>query len=242
MNANIKSNIAIILSVVAILLSTFGGGLQKGNQATGPDAYMKSVAREAGIGSRAYDRCLADETMKGFVDDDIAEAENIARLAELAGLGTPLNLVMTDEQVIIVNGAYPYEFFKIMMNEIDMEGKVSEEILAQFEVMEVTPLLRDVVRGFDPSVDHYRGSENPEVLLIEYSDFECPYCARIHTTLSQIVQEHDNFTWVYRHLPLNFHPQAFPAAIASECVAENEGNNAFWNFADTIFENQDKLQ
>jgi len=97
-------------------------------------------------------------------------------------------------------------------------------------------------RPFDPVTDHYRGSGSPSITIIEYSDLECPFCARVHDTFKQIVDEHTDVTWVYRHLPLSFHPQAMPAAIASECVAREEGNEAFWNFADTIFANQEQLQ
>ena len=85
-------------------------------------------------------------------------------------------------------------------------------------------------------------NENPEFTVIEYSDFECPFCSRVHPTLDRLAEENDNVTWVYRHLPLSFHPQALPAAIASECVAQEEGNDAFWQFADTIFANQSELQ
>lgn len=245
MNANIKSNIAIVLSVVAILISTFFGGIPTGSQnATSGEAFIKSVARESGLSGRTFDKCYSDETgeMSERVGADISEVENFATMAGLDGVGTPFNIIITDTQVIPVPGAYPYEIFSILFNEINTLGEVSTEILESFQINSVDSSLRHVLRNFDPKEDHYQGSENPEILLIEYSDFECPYCASVHPTLDRLVSEHDNFTWVYRHLPLNFHPQAFPAAIASECVAEFEGNKAFWNFADTLFENQDKLK
>lgn len=93
------------------------------------------------------------------------------------------------------------------------------------------------------SEDHVRGAQNPEIYLIEYSDYECPFCARFHPTAQQVVDEYgDSVAWVYRHFPLDqIHPKARPAAEASECVAELGGEDAFWAFTDTIVENQERL-
>lgn len=85
--------------------------------------------------------------------------------------------------------------------------------------------------------DHWRGSTDAAVVLVEYSDFECPFCATIHPTLKRIVEESNGeVAWVYRHLPLDsIHPQALPAAVASECIAEQLGSEGFWAFADRVF-------
>ncbi len=85
--------------------------------------------------------------------------------------------------------------------------------------------------------DHVRGNRNAEVFLIEYSDFECPYCATFHETAQQVVDEYDGqVAWVYRHFPLDsIHPQSRPGANAVECVANLGGEDAFWNFTDAVF-------
>ncbi|KKU09887.1 MAG: Sodium/proton antiporter [Candidatus Woesebacteria bacterium GW2011_GWB1_45_5] len=90
--------------------------------------------------------------------------------------------------------------------------------------------------------DHIRGSKDAEIIVIEYSDFECPFCERFHPTMQQALKEYgDKIAWVYRQFPLtSIHPRALPAANASECVANLAGNNAFWKFADTVFGNQEK--
>lgn len=86
--------------------------------------------------------------------------------------------------------------------------------------------------------DHIKGSLDAPVKIVEYSDFDCSFCARFHTTMNSIVAQYpeDQVAWVYRHFPLEqIHPQAFSVALASECVAEVGGNEAFWTFTDGYF-------
>lgn len=90
--------------------------------------------------------------------------------------------------------------------------------------------------------DYIRGNEKAKITLVEFSDFECPFCARFHPTLQQVMQEYgDNVRLVYRHYPLPFHPNAQKAAEASECVAEQKSDAGFWAFNDAIFAENDKL-
>ena len=83
------------------------------------------------------------------------------------------------------------------------------------------------------SDDHVKGSENARVTLIEYSDFECPYCLNHKATIDKIVQNYgDQVRVVFRHYPLSFHANAEKAAEASECAAEQ---GKFWEMHDKIF-------
>ncbi len=87
--------------------------------------------------------------------------------------------------------------------------------------------------------DHIRGNPNAPLLIVEYSDFDCPFCQRFHTTMQKIMDEYGpggQVAWVYRHWPItSLHPSAGHIAEASECVAELGGNEAFWKFADLVF-------
>jgi len=85
--------------------------------------------------------------------------------------------------------------------------------------------------------DHIIGDINTPIVIVEYSDFECPFCGRAHPILESVVEKYEGkVAWVYRHFPLNqIHPKATPYAEASECVAELGGNDAFWKFSDIIF-------
>lgn len=88
--------------------------------------------------------------------------------------------------------------------------------------------------------DHILGNPDADVLIVEYSDYECPFCSRFHPTMEKIMDEYGEagkVAWVYRHFPLDqIHERARPAAEASECVAELGGNSLFWQFSKLVFE------
>ena len=94
------------------------------------------------------------------------------------------------------------------------------------------------LRPVSKSRDHIRGNPAAPVTLVEYSDFECPFCKAFHSTMKRLVNESNGqVNWVYRHFPLDtLHSKARKEAVASECAAELGGNDAFWKFADRFFE------
>lgn len=90
----------------------------------------------------------------------------------------------------------------------------------------------------DPQNDHIRGDlAKAKVAVIEYSDFECPFCKRHHPTMKQVMDAYKgDVVWVYRHFPLSFHANAQKEAEASECANELGGNDAFWKYTDAVFD------
>lgn len=85
--------------------------------------------------------------------------------------------------------------------------------------------------------DHVRGDKNAPLTLVEYSDYECPFCKAFHPTTDQMLKDFaGKIKLVFRHYPLSFHANAQKEAEASECIAELGGNEAFWKYTDKIFE------
>ena len=87
--------------------------------------------------------------------------------------------------------------------------------------------------------DHIRGNPNAPIVIIEYSDYDCPFCKNFHETMNKVMADYGKdgkVAWVYRHLPLEqLHPNAPKIAAAAECVASQGGDEAFWKFSDLVF-------
>jgi predicted DsbA family dithiol-disulfide isomerase len=93
------------------------------------------------------------------------------------------------------------------------------------------------VSELDDGVSPVRGSAHPKVTIVEFSDFECPYCRQVQSTLKQIVDGYGkDVRLVFKHLPLEGHRNSFPAARAAYCAAEQD---RFWQFHDALFSAQD---
>ena len=83
--------------------------------------------------------------------------------------------------------------------------------------------------------DHIIGNPNAAVVIVEYSDTECPWCKVFHETMWQIVTQYEGqVAWVYRHMP--FHNKSLKESQATECAAEIGGNDAFWQYLNRVFE------
>lgn len=109
-----------------------------------------------------------------------------------------------------------------------------------FENEEVVEIKEEKIQPITDK-DHIIGNPNADVIIIEYSDFECPYCQEFHTTMRRIMDDYGqtgSVAWIYRQAPIDeIHPNARRIALISECVSEIEGNSKFWNFTNQIFDN-----
>jgi protein-disulfide isomerase len=90
------------------------------------------------------------------------------------------------------------------------------------------------------SHDHIKGAASARITLIEYADFECPFCARAHEALTSLLPQYgDDVRLVYRHMPLvSMHPDATPAAEAAEAAG---AQGKFWEMHDALFAGQADL-
>lgn len=87
--------------------------------------------------------------------------------------------------------------------------------------------------------DHIIGNPNADIVMVEFSDTECPFCKRFHETLHQVIDNYGKdgkVSWVYRHFPIDqLHEKARKEAEATECAYELGGADAFWSYIDSIY-------
>jgi protein-disulfide isomerase len=98
----------------------------------------------------------------------------------------------------------------------------------------------DLAEPVDPDRDHVRGPDESPVTVVEYGDFECPYCGQAEPVVRELLGDYGNVRYVWRHLPLrDVHPHAQLAAEASEAAAKQ---GAFWEMHDLLLDRQDALR
>lgn len=95
-----------------------------------------------------------------------------------------------------------------------------------------------------PSVNEpWLGDKDARIVMVEYSDLECPFCKRIHPDLQKIYKDNGGkVAWVFRHFPLSFHPKAQKSAEAAECVYDELGSDGFWKMSDAIIEKMPAME
>ncbi len=138
--------------------------------------------------------------------------------------------------------------------QLETVAKQQDEILAKLKTLEANQkkLLASATptaRRKPPAVDYNKvykidiagspilGSPDAPVTIVEWSDFQCPYCARATPPLKEVQKKYgdDKVKLVFKHFPLSFHKAAKPAAIASMAAADQ---GKFWEFHDVLFKNQ----
>lgn len=138
--------------------------------------------------------------------------------------------------------ANPTKFIDALNNAVksaqEGEGKRrEEEEKKQLEASFNNPLQAEI-----RSDESWRGDKNAPITLIEYSDFECPFCSRGFSTVMELMNKYKGkIRFAYKHLPLSFHPQAMPASQYYEAIRLQSPEKA-WQFHDAIYKNQRALQ
>lgn len=94
--------------------------------------------------------------------------------------------------------------------------------------------------------DYIRGNPNAPIMIVEYSDYDCPFCQVFHQTMNQVINEYGQsgkVAWVYRQLPIqSLHPNAPRISEAALCVGDLAGQEGFWKFSDLVFSGREVNQ
>lgn len=136
----------------------------------------------------------------------------------------------------------PTEFIEALNNAVKsaQEGdrkKREDEEKAKFEESFKKPLVPEIREE-----ENIRGPKDAPLTLVEYSDFECPFCKRGYQTVQALLEKYDGkIRFVYKHLPLSFHPNAMPAAQYYEAL-RLQSNELASKFHDALFEDFDKIK
>jgi protein-disulfide isomerase len=222
----------------------------KNQSALSPASY-EQWAQAAGVDVNKFKAGLAAHTWADKVEKD-------DQLSGQVGVsGTPAAFV----NGVLLSGAQPFEKFKTVIDQelqkaqakiasgtpkdrvydvMTKENKANAPAAAKGEEgeKEDTTTVFRVPVGQSPVL----GSNNALVTIVEFSDFQCPYCSRVEPTLKQIREKYgDKVRLVWKNEPLPFHPRAEPAAeVALEARAE-KGDKGFWEVHDKLFASQPKL-
>lgn len=207
------------------------GGSPSGTQALSGTAKVlaeiNEYAKDAGADEDDFATCFENKETQ-----DAVQAQYQSGIS--AGVqGTPGNILLNTQtgQGVLISGAQPLETFQAYVDFMlkgtpipDSVKALNGDVLENFNVAPVT------------EIDHISGNAQAKLALIEYSDYECPYCQRFHPTAKQLIDNNSDVMWVFRHFPLdNIHKNARPLAIASECIAKLAGNDGFWKFTDAVY-------
>lgn len=201
--------VAGVLVMVGILLS---GGINV-------EKKEKTLSQQLGISKEKITECLANSNQEEIYNKFF---ESVSKATSLEGFGTPYMVIASNNGLKTeVRGAESYENFKKIISDMS-NGNVT------------TPYEGGIV--LDEEGDHVFGNPNAPIKIIEYSDYQCGYCSRVHPVLEQIVNESNGqVSWTFRHLPI-LGQDSLTKAMVGECVAQIKGNDAFWKYSKIIFD------
>lgn len=132
-----------------------------------------------------------------------------------------------------------------LKNDLRLVRSDLRKILTELAAIKRSPSgdqIKPVVCKIDTKNSPYMGPENAPVTIVEYSDFQCPYCIREYPKIQQVLKEFPNqVKFVFKHYPLAFHKKAPAVHAATELAFREKGNDAFWKMHDMIIENPKKL-
>ena len=203
--------VAGVLIMVGILL-TNGGGSKV--------AKAKTLSEQVGVSKDKLAQCIKDTdsaVLSKKLQDSVASAMKAVPADQR---GTPYAVVVsTNGSKAEIRGADSYENVQKVIAEVTA-GKVTTKYAGDLPPVDAN--------------DHIMGNANAPITIVEYSDYECPYCKAFQPTLERIVTESNGgVSWVYRHWPI--HQGSMEKLTAAECVAKIKGNDAFWKYSDLLF-------
>lgn len=202
--------VAGVLVMLAILITRGGSGITK----------TKTLSEQVGVNKEKFTQCMKDTDLNALRLATNTVAENAMKGIPADQRGTPYSVIVgKNGSKAEIRGAYPIADVQKLIDEVKA-GKVT------------TPYTGDIAPV--TAEDHIIGNPDAPIVIVEYSDLECPFCKRFNGTMKELVaNSNGQIAWVYRHWVV--HSGALPKAGAAECVAKLKGNDAFWKYVDLTF-------
>lgn len=191
-----------------------------------------TYAKQLNLDTNKFKTCLSTEKYKNRIDADMKQGQ------DLGISGTPAFYINGK----LIGGAFPEESFKeVIDKELNGSGTTNYKDYSQ-----TLQDAHDDTRGifFNPipvginlGDAPMRGDKNAKVTIVEFSDFQCPYCKQVFPVIQKLMKDYNGkIKLYYKQFPLtSIHPNAYRAAEASECAAEQ---GKFWEYHDYLFTNQ----
>ncbi|WP_375765640.1 thioredoxin domain-containing protein [Archangium gephyra] len=210
------------------------------------DANLEKYAEELGLNIARWKADMGKPEFSAIIDRDQALA------GKLGANGTPAFFINGR----FLSGAQPIDNFKALIDEelgkaeaLTRSGTPASQVYAAIMAKGVESAPRNNPQQQAPAQAYRKvdfpadapsfGPKDAKVTIVEWSDFECPFCSRVGPTLKQIKETYGkDVRVVFRHQPLSFHPNAKPAAEAA-MAAHEQGK--FWEYHDKLFANQKAL-
>ena len=188
-----------------------------------------AYAEELGLGGADFTACLAENRHAATVDADLA-------LGQSRGVGSTPTFFLNDQPLI---GAYPLDYFNQAIAAVGAGQAIATEPTAQPQAPAVAPTPATIALA---EAAAERGEADAPVTIVEYTDYQCPYCQRhVAETLPRLITEMidtGRVRYVVKDFPLDsIHPEARAAAVAARCAGEQE---AYWPMHDALFTRQDE--
>lgn len=214
---------------------------------------FKKWAVESGVDGGKFEAAIKDKKYAAKVDEDMAVARKIGASGtpafringvELSGAQPVEKFVeiidaqLAEAQKLIASGTKPAEVYPTLVAKNAKTGPDKGEDKQREAPPPDTTVWAVPVYDDDPK----KGGKEPYVTIIEFSEFQCPFCKRVGPTMKQILDTYgDDVQIVWKDNPLGFHPRAQPASNVARAIYKAKGDKAFWEAHDKLFESQPKL-
>jgi protein-disulfide isomerase len=216
---------------------------------------LDGYAKDIGLNMAKFKTAMDTNKHKAEIDADQKEAR------DLGAAGTPSFFINGRS----LRGAQPFDAFKALIDEEITKAKAlaasgtprnqlyakiiehgaTEQKFIDAPAAQPSAAAPDENKVYNiPSAGHFpvKGNPNAKVTILQFSDFQCPFCSRVEPTVKQVMDTYGSkIKIVWRNYPLPFHQNAMPAAEAAEEVFAQGGEGKFWQYHDLLFANQQAL-